>query len=88
MLENRPLCVCEITEILGLAPSTVSKHLTILKNADLIKDKKTGRWVTYELANLTANTKTSPILDLLRNNLVDDGTIKKAMYKLTVGLRF
>ena len=38
MLEVRPLCVCEITEVLNLAASTVSKHLSILRDADFIID--------------------------------------------------
>ena len=49
MLEVRPLCVCEITEVLQLATSTVSKHLSILRDADLIVDDKQGKWVNYKL---------------------------------------
>ena len=40
ILEIRPLCVCEIREVLQLATSTVSKHLSILREADLIVDDK------------------------------------------------
>ena len=36
MLQVRPLCVCEITELLGLATSRVSKHLSILRNAGFL----------------------------------------------------
>ena len=43
MLEIRPLCVCEITAVLGLAMSTVSKHLSIMREADLIFDKKENK---------------------------------------------
>ncbi|RMH64810.1 MAG: ArsR family transcriptional regulator [Calditrichaeota bacterium] len=49
MLEIRPLCVCEIREILGLANSTVSKHLSLLRDVDFILDHKEGRWVYYRL---------------------------------------
>ncbi len=35
MLQRKPLCVCEITDILQLAASTVSQHLNILKKKDL-----------------------------------------------------
>ena len=47
MLEIRPLCVCEITAVLRLAPSTVSKHLSILREAGFIIDQKEGKWVNY-----------------------------------------
>ncbi len=44
ILEGRELCVCQVIELLGLAPSTVSKHLSILKQARLIDGRKQGRW--------------------------------------------
>ena len=43
------LCVCNINEMLDLAPSTVSKHLFLLKNARLVKARKDGRWMYYRL---------------------------------------
>ena len=49
LLENQPLCVCQIIEILGLAPSTISKHLFLLKRARLIETKKEGRWIHCRL---------------------------------------
>lgn len=49
MLRGRELCVCQITEVLSLAPSTVSKHLALLSQADLILARKEGRWVHYRL---------------------------------------
>jgi DNA-binding transcriptional ArsR family regulator len=48
------LCVCQIVELLGLAPSTVSKHLSILKHARLIEGRKHGRWMYYRLADIEA----------------------------------
>jgi ArsR family transcriptional regulator, arsenate/arsenite/antimonite-responsive transcriptional repressor len=43
------LCVCHINDLLELAPSTVSKHLFLLKNAGLVKARKDGRWMYYRL---------------------------------------
>jgi ArsR family transcriptional regulator, arsenate/arsenite/antimonite-responsive transcriptional repressor len=51
ILEGRELCVCQVIELLGLAPSTVSKHLAILKQARLIDGRKHGRWMYYRLAD-------------------------------------
>ncbi len=50
MLEVKPLCVCEITRILGLGQSSVSRHLGILRDAGLVIDEKDGLWVNYSLA--------------------------------------
>jgi DNA-binding transcriptional ArsR family regulator len=51
VLKGRELCVCQLIELLCLAPSTVSKHLSILKNARLIDSRKQGRWMYYRLAD-------------------------------------
>ena len=48
-LRKQELCVCQIVELLGLAPSTVSKHLSILKHAHIIKSRKQGRWIYYRV---------------------------------------
>lgn len=50
MLTGGELCVCQIIEMLGLAPSTVSKHMSILRQAGLVETRKNGRWIFYRLA--------------------------------------
>jgi DNA-binding transcriptional ArsR family regulator len=42
-------CVCELTEMVGVDMSTVSRHLAVLKNAGIIEDKKRGAQVYYSL---------------------------------------
>jgi DNA-binding transcriptional ArsR family regulator len=49
MLRSGELCVCQVTEVLGLANSTVSAHLRELKQAGLISERKDGRWVHFSL---------------------------------------
>lgn len=49
MLADGELCVCQMTAVLGLAPSTVSAHLAELKRAGLVQERKAGRWVFYRL---------------------------------------
>ncbi|MCX5873179.1 MAG: metalloregulator ArsR/SmtB family transcription factor [Deltaproteobacteria bacterium] len=48
-LRTGELCVCQIVELLQLAHSTVSKHMSILKQAGLVESRKKGRWVFYRL---------------------------------------
>ena len=48
-LREGELCVCQITELFGLAPSTISKHLSILHQAGLVESRKEGRWIYYRL---------------------------------------
>ena len=49
MLRTGELCACQITAVLGLAPSTVSAHLAELRRAELVVERKDGRWVHYSL---------------------------------------
>jgi ArsR family transcriptional regulator len=72
MLEKRDLCVCEVREVLNLSNSTVSKHLSILCNADLITDFKDGKWVNYRLNARSKNPFIHSILSSLKNSLTDD----------------
>jgi ArsR family transcriptional regulator len=55
-LRDGELCVCQITELFGLAPSTISKHLSILHQAGLAESRKSGRWMHYSLPGKTAST--------------------------------
>jgi DNA-binding transcriptional ArsR family regulator len=48
-LAGGELCVCQVIEMLGLAPSTVSKHLAVLHQAGLVETRKQGRWIYYRL---------------------------------------
>ena len=42
-------CVCELTEMIGVDMSTVSRHLAMLKNAGIVEDEKRGAQVYYSL---------------------------------------
>src|SRR5580765_3862575 len=48
-LRNGELCACQITELFGLAPSTMSKHLSVLYQAGLVESRKEGRWIYFRL---------------------------------------
>ena len=76
MLEIRELCVCEITEVLQLATSTVSKHLTILRDAGFVVDSKDGKWVNFRLSPADGATLVHKLMPLLHEVLPDDETIR------------
>jgi DNA-binding transcriptional ArsR family regulator len=48
-LSRRERCVCELTEMIGADVSTVSKHLSVLRNAGIVRDEKRGSQVFYSL---------------------------------------
>jgi ArsR family transcriptional regulator len=49
-LRGGQLCVCQLIALLELAPSTVSKHLSVLRAARLVDSRKEGRWMFYRLS--------------------------------------
>jgi DNA-binding transcriptional ArsR family regulator len=53
-LREGELCLCQLVELLGLAPSTVSKHLNTLCEAGLVDRRKEGRWAYFRLAGRDA----------------------------------
>ncbi len=75
MLETKPMCVCEITAVLNLAASTVSKHLSLLNEAELIEDRKEGKWVNYSLPGKSQIPIVKEMLRIMHRSLKDDHTV-------------
>ena len=48
-------CVCDLTDALDAAQSRLSFHLKVLKDADLVTDRRDGRWMYYTLNPETLN---------------------------------
>jgi len=68
-LRRGELCVCQITELFGLATSTVSKHLSILNHAGLVQSRKAERWVYYRLPDKSAPVAVREALDWVSKSL-------------------
>jgi DNA-binding transcriptional ArsR family regulator len=51
LLKEGELCACELTFVLSNSQSTVSHHLSVLKNAGLIKERKEGKWSYFRLSD-------------------------------------
>jgi DNA-binding transcriptional ArsR family regulator len=68
-------CVCRIAELMGLAMSTVSKHLSILYQAGLVNARKEGRWMYYSLPGKGAPTAAREAVSWVRRSLDGDQRI-------------
>jgi ArsR family transcriptional regulator, arsenate/arsenite/antimonite-responsive transcriptional repressor len=75
-VKNGELCLCQIIEILGLSPSTVSKHMNVLQQTGLVKRRKEGTWHFYRLANGAGSPATQRALAWVVEELKSDPTIK------------
>ena len=68
-LQDGELCVCQLTELMGLAMSTVSKHLSVLYQAGLVNARKEGRWMYYSLPGKGAPTAAREAVAWVRRSL-------------------
>jgi DNA-binding transcriptional ArsR family regulator len=59
LLSKREMCVCELEAALGLPQPTVSHHLGLLEQAELLERSKVERWVFYKV-------RESPVIDVVR----------------------
>ncbi|MBI5059931.1 winged helix-turn-helix transcriptional regulator [candidate division KSB1 bacterium] len=74
-LRDRELCVCNLVDFIGLADSTVSKHLAILRDAGLVDARKCGKWVYYRLAGPNASPLVRQVVQLAREALAGDPAV-------------
>ena len=77
ILQDRPLCVCEIKETLGIAQSTASKHLKILEDAELVRSFKDGLWVNYSLADGSGSPYAANMIGNLKHWLASEPEIRE-----------
>lgn len=82
MLQQKPMCVCEIRAALGIAQPTASSHLKVLEDAGLVGYQKSGQWVNYHLADGDDSPYSAVILGSLRHWLNDDPQIVRLMERL------
>ncbi len=75
-LVSGELCLCQIIELLGLAPSTVSKHMSVLHQAGLVDTRKDGRWIYYRLTEESESSCVRAILDTTLESLSKDNRVR------------
>ncbi len=76
-LREGELCACQIVELLGLAPSTTSKHMSILQRSGLVQARKEGRWMYYRLSGPKASAEVRETLIWLLGSLAKDRRVRE-----------
>ncbi|MBS3768315.1 MAG: winged helix-turn-helix transcriptional regulator [Candidatus Cloacimonetes bacterium] len=77
MLSLKPMCVCEIRQIIGSSMSTISNHLKILRNANIITSEKEERFINYHLR--TDDELVNKVLHLVKD--ISDKQLQKDLQK-------
>lgn len=79
--ERKDLCVCEIREVIGLSQPTISSHLKLLENNELVTFNKDGKWVNYSM-NPDLNVKLKQMLNDIFSMIKTDSEVKKDRIKV------
>ncbi len=85
MLQQRELCVCEMQAVLGISQPSVSRHLRLLEDADLVRSEKEGMWTNFRLARPEeTNPYSRVVLNHLKKWFEDDAYIQKMLEQTKV----
>ena len=76
LLHERELCVCELMQVLDMSQPRISRHMSVLKNAGLVEDRREGKWVHYSLRKETQGKEIKILLDAMVVMANDDAIIK------------
>ncbi|MFQ5720838.1 MAG: ArsR/SmtB family transcription factor [Acidobacteriota bacterium] len=76
------LCLCQIIEVLGLAPATVSRHMSVLQAARLVQRRERGKWHFYGLAEGPAGSAVRRALGWVLSALRGDRPIARDARKI------
>lgn len=68
MLNIKPLCVCEVMHVLGMAQSTTSKHLQVLLDAGFLETGHGGVWTIYSIAGEPKLPIIAQVLESIKNS--------------------
>lgn len=82
LLLKQELCVCEIFAALDMSQPRVSRQLSILKQARLIKDRREGKWIYYKIDEKAYKGYLMSILSLLPDWIKSDPLINDDINKL------
>lgn len=72
LLESGELCVCDLMAVLQLPQSTVSRHLSYLRNAGWVNDRRVGLWIHYSIRENRTPLQTA-LLPVLKSHISDSG---------------
>ena len=76
LVDKTELCVCEFTQALELSQPKISRHLAILREANLLQDRRAGLWIYYRLhQDLPAWCKT--VLQALKEGSQDEAVFQQ-----------
>jgi len=87
LLQERELCVCELMQVLEMSQPRISRHMSVLKNAGLVEDRREGKWIHYSLRKKSPEKAIKIILDSMAVLANDEVVVKADKKKLKKAVR-
>ncbi len=75
LLVHKELCACQITEFLRVAGATASRHLGLMVNAGVLKNRKQGRWIYFRIH--TEDPSLTDLLDWVKKRVENSEQVKE-----------
>jgi ArsR family transcriptional regulator len=82
MLQHKKMCVCELSAVLGVSQPSVSRHLSLMKDAGLVKDERNGPWIDYGLCEENINHYAPVLQSHLGEWINNDNQVKEDLKKV------
>ena len=76
MLQQKKMCVCELSAVLGITQPSVSRHLSMMRDAGLVRDERDGQWINYEICEEKINKYAPVIMKHIKEWINDNQRIK------------
>ena len=86
LLAAGELCVCDLTRILGLPQSSVSRHLAYLRRAGLVETEQKGKFAYYRLSK-PRNTVHRSVLTCVRSAFPETPLLERERGRATARVR-
>ena len=77
MLQQKKMCVCELSAVLGITQPSVSRHLSMLRDAGLVRDERNVQWIDYELCAEKINEYAPVLMGHIRKWINEDPRISR-----------
>jgi len=85
-LRGGELCVCELSDALGVTQSTLSTHLQVIRDAGMVQTRRDGKWIYYAV-NTGAEQLVESVFGFFAKNVRNDSTIRRDQQQLTARLK-
>ncbi len=87
LLIQRDLCVCELMYILDMSQSRISHQLRLLRDAELVEDKRDGRWIIYTIPHRVRDDIAPFLQKFAGRELAESESVIKDTARLDLCLR-